>query len=823
MAEPIEAPGRIGRTYPLDKARSFRYLILKPAPMTRKPQRGNCVSLSSFIWAIVRRLLWWGGAIVVVVGICGAPHFSASANAGEPLAGSNSLPRLTSARAVRLLAPNEAAKGYPVLLRGVVTYHEPARYLTFIQDDTGGTYVAVDSGADRSSGLETGQLIEIQGITVPGRFAPSVAGLNGGKVKATVLGRAPPPPAVELLSSQLSDPRHHSQWVEVRGIVRGARAATSGEDAGRIILDVMTLNGRFRAIIPVGAGSAGAVEEYVDCEVRVRGVYGSIFNEKRQLIGMELFVPALREVEILRPAGAPSADRLPVRPLGGLMAFGGSDPVGHRVRVQGIVTLAQPDRSVFIRGEGGGLMIKAWQAATNLPGDVVDVVGFLATGDCNPILEDAAIKVTGHTTPPAPVAFDPQERLGALQDAELVSLEGILAEQARTAERRLLVIRAGGKTFTATIEERDSVAIPIPNESRVRVTGVCLVHVNESRAPESFRLLLRSSRDVALIRRARWWTRRRVVEFAGAAGLALAVVGAWSLLLARKNAALRREIRERQDAEAALQTAREELEARVASRTLQLSAANDALKKLIAERQLAESRLLAVQLQHLLEKERARIARDIHDDLGARLTQIKLLSELAENRSQDRAAVEAHARRIALIARETTRSMDEIVWAMDPRNDTLDSLTSYLCKFAQDYLGVAGIRCRLDAPAQWPELNLPTDRRHNLFLAFKEALHNVVKHAAASEVRIRFDFDGRELAITVDDDGHGVRGTRSNRPGAAGGNGNGLKNMRHRMAEIGGRFIIENRAGHGARVEIALELAAGESRCWSAVVANSGD
>src|SRR5439155_12144598 len=126
--------------------------------------------------------------------------------------------------------------------------------------------------------------------------------------------------------------------------------------------------------------------------------------------------------------------------------------------------------------------------------------------------------------------------------------------------------------------------------------------------------------------------------------------------------------------------------------------------------------------QEALEKERARIARDIHDQLGASLTQVALLGEFVESDKDSPVEVEAHARQICQTARDTTRVLDEIVWTVNPSNDTLEGLVNYICKYAQEYLAVAGLRYRLDVPAQLPGTPVPPELRHNVFLAAKEAV-----------------------------------------------------------------------------------------------------
>ncbi len=203
-----------------------------------------------------------------------------------------------------------------------------------------------------------------------------------------------------------------------------------------------------------------------------------------------------------------------------------------------------------------------------------------------------------------------------------------------------------------------------------------------------------------------------------------------------------------------------------------------------------------LQQQASLEKERSRIARDLHDQLGANLTQVALLGEMAEADKNSPAEIESHAQQISQAARETTRSLDEIVWAVNPSNDTLEGLVNYVCKYAQEYLALAGLRYRAEVPVQLPAVDIPPEVRHNVFLAFKEAVNNVVKHAQASEVRVRLQLQPGSFALNVEDNGRGLSGRNAAR--------NGLRNMRKRMEDIHGEFSISPGTGGGTVVCLAV-------------------
>lgn len=213
-----------------------------------------------------------------------------------------------------------------------------------------------------------------------------------------------------------------------------------------------------------------------------------------------------------------------------------------------------------------------------------------------------------------------------------------------------------------------------------------------------------------------------------------------------------------------------------------------------------QARLETLERQRAIERERARIARDLHDDLGASLTQIALLSELANADLAQPELARTHLNQIFATAGGLARQLNEIVWAVNPANDTLEQFTSYICKFAQHYLSLVGIRCRLDFPEFVPNYPLPATERHNLSLATKEALHNIVKHAQAGQVWLRLKLEDDVLTLLIEDDGKGCDAE------AVSVAGDGLSNMQQRMEQIGGHFTKQNRSGGGTTVRLVLPL-----------------
>jgi signal transduction histidine kinase len=217
-------------------------------------------------------------------------------------------------------------------------------------------------------------------------------------------------------------------------------------------------------------------------------------------------------------------------------------------------------------------------------------------------------------------------------------------------------------------------------------------------------------------------------------------------------------------------------------------------------------RRMRLQLQRLeqqraVESERLRIAQDIHDDLGARVTQISLLSAVAQGKESLPEAARAEFGRVSQMTRELVSALYETVWAVDPENDNLDALASYLCQMSNQLCSQSGLRCRLEVPELPPNVALSSHVRHNLIMAVKEAVHNIIKHARATGVRLRIAFETSTLSISIHDDGCGF-------DPAACPPGHGLGNLERRLQAIGGSYAIESRLGAGTTVSLRLPVAA---------------
>ena len=220
----------------------------------------------------------------------------------------------------------------------------------------------------------------------------------------------------------------------------------------------------------------------------------------------------------------------------------------------------------------------------------------------------------------------------------------------------------------------------------------------------------------------------------------------------------------------------------------------------LIEKRKFQQRLQRMEQESALERERSRIAQDLHDELGSSLTRISLLSELVRADKDHPAQVEAHAAKLALSASQTVRALEEIVWAVRPGSDTLQSLVDYITHVAGEIFEGSPARCRLDVPAELPVRTLPPDVRHNIFLIVKETLTNTLKHAGATEVHLRISAGPQRLEVNITDNGRGFDVAAA----AAAGRRNGLDNLQRRAEAVGGNLTLSSSPGTGTRMEFSV-------------------
>jgi signal transduction histidine kinase len=209
--------------------------------------------------------------------------------------------------------------------------------------------------------------------------------------------------------------------------------------------------------------------------------------------------------------------------------------------------------------------------------------------------------------------------------------------------------------------------------------------------------------------------------------------------------------------------------------------------------------LQRLQQEHALETERLRIARNLHDDLGARLTQISLMSGVAVNNDISGEESKDKFQKISHMTRGLVSALYETVWTVDPKNDHLDSLINYLSRMVGDLCEPTNIRCRIKQGGNIDDRPVTSEIRHNISLAVKEAVHNAIKYSHATEINATFSFQQPTLTISIRDDGCGFDPRRITA-------GNGLDNMRQRMDAVDGHLQIESSPNNGTIVIFSISL-----------------
>ena len=214
----------------------------------------------------------------------------------------------------------------------------------------------------------------------------------------------------------------------------------------------------------------------------------------------------------------------------------------------------------------------------------------------------------------------------------------------------------------------------------------------------------------------------------------------------------------------------------------------------LIEKRKARAQMRRLELERAMERERTRIARDIHDDLGARLTMISMLSDTAEREAQEGKSINEYIRNIQGTAREMFAQLDETVWAVNPQYDRLDRLVEYIIQYTERFFRHTPMRCRIKVSGDAPAISIAAEHRHNLFLTIKEALNNAARHSCAKDIHVEVSFANGVLAVSVRDNGTGFAVAEREAPG------HGITNMRARMDNLGGRFELQTQPGQGTTI-----------------------
>jgi signal transduction histidine kinase len=659
---------------------------------------------------------------------------SASTNAGG-------LPFLVTAAEIHGLVREEAQRGYPVRIGGVITCVLPDQQAFTLQDSTRGVYV-IDFSQSRSDPPRIGEFVEVEGTTDPGKFAPEVSAR-----RVRLLGAGDLPEPLHPTRDQLMNGSLDAQYVELKGILTSIH---SNE------VTLLTTDGRVKAELRVNGLKPGDLERFGDALIRVRGCLLANWDYLTHQVKVDEFRIFGADITVDQP-GPKDLFSSRRKTTSELLLFDPQASVFQRVKVSGQV-IHERDSEYFIMDDKGGVRFIAKHPEELQVGDFVDVVGFPELSLGSPVLREAVVRKNGHGILSKPKMLSQDDLTRTDLDSTRVAVRAMLVNLRPTPTGHALEMRMGLRSFLARLPgAADERVRAIPSGSQLELIGTYASQsVNLDVA--SFELLLNSAADIAVLARPQWWTLEKMLVILGVLACVLAGTVLWITQLHRT----------------------------VAQRTVELEIQ-------IHERQRVEQ-------QHAMESERARIAQDLHDELGSGLTEISMLGARARSSSAPVETRRGYLDQMNGKARQMVSALDEIVWAMNPAHDSLASMISYFSLYAERFLGLANISWRFDGPPGEEDHVVDSRHRYQLFLAFKEALNNIVRHSGATDVRIRIAVESGSLQLTIADNGRGFA------EGGRTGDMDGVANMRARLAKLGGRFEVESKAGEGATVRFHLPV-----------------
>ena len=670
---------------------------------------------------------------------------------------------LTNVVQVKRLSSQEAERHHPVRLRGVVTYFEwnPdwQLYTANLQDETGGISFSPGRTVADVLKLKPGQLIEIEGISAQGQFAPEVRGTAkfGSAVRTKVLGPAPETEPQALTPEQMANPFNQDEWVEVKGVVRRVTSRAGPKASGRIMVDFSTASGTFRAIVPTQTTPILTPTNLVGAAVTVRGVFAGIYNTKRRIVGAHLMVSAMKHI-IVEEAGADAAFKRPLLTASSLMQF--RPDMASRVHVSGVVTLFEPGSHLYLRDNTGALRIETPETNPFRPGDRVEVVGFPAFSDGAPLLLNAFLKKTSSGPPPKPKNITIAQASSGEFDGELVRLDGVLLDQLKRPENVILMLQSGDTVFSAHFAEgaaktnTPSLAL----DSWVQISGVCLNQFRYSPEPRpkppqwrpvSFHVVLRSPRDVTLLREPPWWTPERILWGMGLLAAAIFVVLAWVVVLRRQVASQTRVIQQK------------------------------------------------VQREVLMD-ERSRIARDLHDTLEQQLALIGVQIDSSLARLAEAPALARKSLELALaVVRHTHEEARRSVW--DLRSVALEQ--GGVAEALRQLAAADDAQHKVQITTSGEPRRLPVLVETNLMRIAQEAVTNAIKHSGASRIEVGLDYGQREVTLRVRDNGRGFDPEKV-MPASSG--RFGLLGMRERAEKMNAVFALSSQPGQATEIIVTV-------------------
>jgi signal transduction histidine kinase len=656
-------------------------------------------------------------------------------------ASAQNLPVLTSVDQLRRLTADEAQRGYPVRIRGVITDDLPKPDF-FVQDETAGIYVEGIPALVTYHVL--GSFIEIEGISGPGRFAPVIR-----ERRIHILGRKSLPKTRIYSFQELADGQKDSQWVQVRGIVRSVSIDRATWREPTLAMKVSSGGSQFSLRAPLG--SSQDISFWLNKEVLVQGVCGTLFDAERQLVGILFYVPRLEFIHLEAPS-----DEVP---FAALMSFSPDRQIGHKVRVRGVVAYQQAGNALYLQSGGKGLRVFTQQDTPVQVGDIVDALGFPSVGESEPVLADAVFHLMGHGPMPDPINLDLNTPWGHY-DGALVTTDARLIHLERQSSGASLLLQHDTTLFEARLQPAapDDLRASLTPGSDLRITGICLVRAGGMwHTPESFRLLLRSRNDIAILHAPAWWNLRHTLWLLAATGTVLLLAIAWVVALGRRVRRQMAVIRQKLHGNAVLE-------------------------------------------------ERNRIARELHDTLEQELAGITMQLDLAADCFQKSPNLARQAIEMARnMSRHSLVEARRSVW--DLRCHLLENgnLAFALTQAMQPM--TTPDQAKIHVQIQGTPYRLAPEVEMNLLRIGQEAAANALKHAHPQNIIIELRYQLDKVGLSVTDDGCGF--TPGDPIFIARGHF-GLLDMRERAQSLGCNLQIESRPGAGTRLWVEVPASSSE-------------
>jgi signal transduction histidine kinase/CheY-like chemotaxis protein len=457
------------------------------------------------------------------------------------------LPLLTTIDEIKRMERTNSTP-YPVHVQGVVTYVNYARYMLFLQDSTGAIYCA---RPDKRPVVKAGDRVDIKGTRGAGLFAPTIE-----QTSLTVLGPGSMPTPEKLTNAVVSG-RLDSRWVEVEGRIHNVSTRS-----GLSILEMVAHFERVNVVLPLQANGQ-VPKSLIDSTIRVRGVYGVLLNNLRQLVGVQILVPSWEDVEVITQASSETSVARPA--IGSLMQYSVTESVNERIQIRGTVTGIESG-ALYVQDATGGVVVEPDEVIAVQPGDRVSVVGFLAARKFHAVIQDGDVHVMGGRGLIEPVEVVTVDAKHGMFPNLLVRTEAYLVDSSVYGGTQWLILQAGRTLFTARLPQSNQQGRLILSQKGdlLELTGVCIADMTIDKADDSttvqgngFELLLRSPHDVRILRKASWWTFQRTLTVLLAMTVSALCAMAWIMLLRRRVNHQTATIRAQLDVEASLKVAAE--------------------------------------------------------------------------------------------------------------------------------------------------------------------------------------------------------------------------------------------------------------------------